>query len=124
MEEIDKITRELNFIIEGGNNGNNNRNNNGNNNRNNNGNNFSNNNRYNNRNSFGRGNGGESRPVQSDQKTNPKQLDGATSSNEMNGRVINNRYTRTPEGVPICFNCNKPGHVSYDCPMKNKRSGN
>lgn len=31
-----------------------------------------------------------------------------------------NRYTRSPEGAPICFNCGKAGHVQYSCPEKKK----
>ena len=29
------------------------------------------------------------------------------------------KYTRTPDGAPICFKCNKPGHTQYSCPERN-----
>ena len=32
-----------------------------------------------------------------------------------------NRYTRTVDGRPICFNCNTPGHTVYSCPRPRKQ---
>ena len=79
---------------------------NNNNKRNNNGSNSRNNNGYNKRNDKGDGN--EMSPIQFDQKTNPYHLDRPAATNEMNVRVINNRYKmlKFPNGVPVCFNCN------------------
>ena len=47
------------------------------------------------------------------------------SNGQSNGNRINEngsvfpKYTRTPDGAPICFKCNKPGHTQYSCPEKN-----
>jgi hypothetical protein len=34
------------------------------------------------------------------------------------------KYTRTPTAGPICFFCNKPGHVQYNCPVKKSQISN
>ena len=34
------------------------------------------------------------------------------------------QYTRTSEGAPICFKCNKPGHTQYTCPERNSTKVN
>ena len=32
------------------------------------------------------------------------------------------RPSHTPSGDPICFNCNKPGHMSFSCPEKRSQT--
>ena len=46
-------------------------------------------------------------------------IEGRNSSKERNEKP---NYSRSPENKPICFVCNKPGHLSYSCPNKDSEN--
>ena len=49
---------------------------------------------------------------------------GTTSPQNQTQIRTQQKYRRTPEGIPICYICDKPGHTSYTCPEKSKQSEN
>ena len=52
--------------------------------------------------------------------TRPQNDSNIQTNEERNNENRQNfpKYTRTPEGLPICFICGEPGHTQYTCPKK------
>ena len=68
------------------------------------------------RNNNGSTNGGSNRPLENNN---------GEENSENQGMPQKPVYSRTPDGIPICYVCRKPGHTSYTCPEKeNKNPGN
>ena len=93
---------------------------------------------YNNSNNYRNPNNGWNRRNQNNnQSSNGFQVDGVYANNRQNNEEKETvssshptqggtqyKYRRTPDGIPICFICDKPGHTSFTCPEKSKLSGN
>ena len=89
---------------------------------------------YNNSNNYRNSNNGwNSRNPNNNQSPNGFVSEGIYANNGENSTATppnqvqtgtQQKYRRTPEGIPICYICNKPGHTSYTCPEKSKPSGN